>query len=150
MSGGVIGMAAILAFVGEPMVTFLYDERYRGAGPIVTLISLGYLPVLIAMSYHNLPIAAGHSGRFAAMVGVLAVCQVTCLLGGVYWFGIGGAALAPGVAAIGFYPVMLYVIRPYRGWDPVHDGAYFAVCLGLFGAVVWLRWHSISDLFVAT
>ena len=136
-------------FLADPLVTFLYDERYEGAGPMAVLIALGFLPVLVTQSYQRLPIAAGHSGRFAFLVISLAVLQSVVMILGVNWFGLGGIALAPGIAAIAFYPILVFSIQRYKGWDLYHDVFYFIITGGVVAIVFATQADRILPLFNA-
>ena len=101
------------------------------------------------MSYSSLPLAAGHSGRFAFIVTGLAVLQIGALIVGITSFGIGGAIIAPALAGVLFYPVQILLIRPYRAWDPYHDAGFSALAVAVVVAVIWLQGDIIAPLFAA-
>ena len=54
-------------------------------------------------------------------------------------FGAVGAALAPLPAMLLHYPILIYLIRRYKGWDPVHDAIFFVVALAGAAVVIWLN-----------
>ncbi len=147
LTGGVLFGSAVLAFIGIGLVEFLYDERYEAAGPFVALISLAMIPTIIISSYVRLALAAGHSGRFAILTIALALVQLSALILGIQNYGMGGLAVAPGVAALAFYPLLIASIRRYQGWDPLHDAGYFLVGIGIVGCVLWLNGDAIWPLF---
>jgi len=148
LTSGLVLSLSILALIGDPMIHLLYDTRYEGAGPILVLIAIATFPVLILMSYHDMPLAAGHSGRFAVLVTSLAVLSLGAAVVGARLFGLGGVAAAPGIAALLFYPVLLHLIRSYKGWDPVHDAVFLTLAVGVTILVVWLNGDRLLPLFV--
>lgn len=147
LSAGLIGTAGALALVGDPLIRLLYDVRYEQAGAVVTLIALAMLPRLITISYERMPLASGHSGRFAIMTIVRSLVQLGLLLFGVMNFGVLGAILAPAAAIFLTYPLQLWIIWPYRGWHAQHD-LMFAVAGGVIAILtLWLHWPVVSPLF---
>lgn len=147
ITGGILVGTMILALIGIELIEIMYDDRYEAAGPIVVLVSLSLIPGIVTFSYHRLLLAAGHSGRFAVLTVSLALLQLGVLIVGVQFFGIGGAAVAPGLAGLIFYPALVAMILRYRGWDPLHDGFYFAVGLILTCVVIWRDGDRIWPLF---
>ncbi len=139
MTGGMVLAIAVLALIGDWLVRFLYDARYYAAGPILVAISLGSLPVIILQSYQMMPLAYGHSGRYASFIILRAAIYMGTLLLTVPTYGMWGAAIAPGLSAIISYPVMIWAVRPYKGWDPVHDMVYFALAAALVGLMLWVH-----------
>ena len=114
---GMILLCAVLAFGGDHLIRVLYDPRYETAGLLLILIALAQLPVLIESTYGPMPLAAGHSGRFAAFVVISALIRVIVLYFAASFYGIIGVALAPAVASLLFYPIMLLLTRRYHQWD---------------------------------
>lgn len=119
------------AFIGEPLVKLLYDSRYQDAGPLVSLLAIAHMPLIIVSSYIHLALAAGHSGRFAFITSVFAVSQIGSMLILGSWFGLYGVISGLAVAPVLAYPILVWMIRPYRGWDVWHDIG-FALLVGLF------------------
>jgi len=148
ITAGLLAALAILAIAGDPLVRFLYDARYAAAGPAMTLIALALMPGVITVSYDRLPVAAGHTGRFAMLTMARGAVHVACLGTGTAAFGLAGAILAPAVALLLTYPLIVRVIRPYGGWDVVHDARFAAIGLAASAGVLWLRWPSLALLFV--
>ncbi len=147
VTGVILIGSTILALSGIVLIEFLYDARYEEAGPVVVLVSLALIPSIVTYSYHRLVLAAGHSGRFAVLTISLALVQLGVLILGIQNFGIGGAAIAPGVATLLFYPALVVLIVRYQGWDPLHDALYFACGLLLAGVVIWLNGDYLRPLF---
>ena len=149
MTGGMIVGIAILALIGDWLVRLLYDARYYDAGPILVAISLGSLPVIILQSYQMMPLAYGHSGRYATFIILRALIYMGTLLWMVPTYGIWGAAVAPGLSAILSYPVMIWSVRPYKGWDVIHDVVYFTLAAFIVGLVLWVHGGLLSAALAA-
>lgn len=140
-----MGLAAVLALFGHPLIEWLYDPRYEAAGVLVVLIAVASLPNLAISPYGAMILAAGHSGRFAAMMILLAGMRVLALLIGVAQFGLIGAALAPLVSTLLLYPAVIGFIRPYRGWVPGQDLAFSLIATGIGALAIWLNADIITQ-----
>jgi len=137
----IVAGTAIFVLIGDPMMRFLYDARYHLAGPMTVLVAMGVLPSLVTASYGSILLSNGRSDLNAVLTVVGAVLRVGAIYLGVVHYGVAGAALAPIVATILQYPLLVALIRPYRGWDLVHDLIYGA----LVGVVIWVGWYINSD-----
>jgi O-antigen/teichoic acid export membrane protein len=146
LTGLSLSIAASFALVGNWLVILLYDSRYEGAGPILVLLALSQFPSIITASYDSMALAAGHSGRYAVMVSCNALIRVIMLLFATTHFGVVGAALASLPAALIYYPILMYLIRPYRGWDPRHDMLYFAAAAAAAAVVFWANAETLAPL----
>lgn len=136
ITAGCIAGLIVLAFSGVWLVTSLYDPRFEGAGAFVVLVAVGLMPAVILASYAPLALAAGESRRFALVtIGAAVTQMVVMLLLGVA-MGIVGVIAGLAVAPVLFYPAMLFLLRRYRGWDPLHD-AVFALIMVICTAVVY-------------
>ncbi len=135
MTGVLLSGLLVLALIGEVLVTVLFDERYHGAGPLVIVIALSAMPRIILQSYPTLPLAYGHSGRFASLNIALAVSQLALVFLGAKFAGVIGAAVAPALSYLLYYPFLVVMVRRYQGWDVAHDVFYFAVALGIAATV---------------
>lgn len=147
VTGGLMAAAAFLALTGDWLIRFLYDPRYHAAGPVLVLIAVFSLPMLITHSYFKLPLASGQSGRYATMMITSALTQMTLLLILVPTYGLLGAAASPGLAAILTYPLLIWIIRPFKGWDPVHDTVFALAWLAIGAVAFWINWDVIVPLF---
>jgi O-antigen/teichoic acid export membrane protein len=136
---------AFLALIGDWLIRFLYDMRYEAAGPILILVALGGMPSAIIQTYDTLPLANGHSGRFAFFTIARAAVLISCLLLAVPHYGLWGAALAPTVTAILIYPLLIWVVAPYNSWDPIHDILFVALTVTLLTAVVWVHADTLIE-----
>lgn len=111
----------LLAFVGEPLVRFLYDPRYYGAGQLIVLIAVMQLPTLLLMTSDQAVLAAGDSRRFFIYTLLRTALVFTGLLAGWTFGGLAGAIVGQGVANLATYPVLVWLLRPHGAWDPRLD-----------------------------
>lgn len=139
LTTGTITMAAILAMLGVLIVTYLYDTRYHAAGPILVLLSLAMVPRLIIMSYDKILLANGNSRDFTIFTTITAVARILALLVLVSNFGLVGAAVSAAVVDIFAYPLLVYYVRPYNGWYPVHDIVFVALAFAITTLAFWVN-----------
>ena len=147
ISGAGIAAMAVLAFVGIPLVDFLYDERYALAGPIVVLFCLSLIPQIITLGTGELLLVSGDSWRAMHLTVARAVVQVPVLWFGVQWFGLAGAILAPAIAVIAVHPLRLHYARHYEGWDGVGELALLLLGVLPAGLACWLHREELAALF---
>jgi O-antigen/teichoic acid export membrane protein len=140
-----LGTSAI-ALIGVPLVALLYDPRYEAAGPVLVLVALAVMPRLITQSYEKLPLAAGHSGRYAAIMVISAAVQLGLTLIGVQAYGLVGAILAPVLSWCLVYPLIVCIARLYRGWSPLHDLTYILTALALAALTLWLWSDALAPI----
>ncbi len=146
LTGAVLTLLLIMAFIGPALIRFLYDARYLSSGPMVTLISIGLIPAVIGMTYDQAALAAGDSRSFFAFSATRAVVQVTFLMLGVTQFGLVGAMVAMGLTGVLVHPVLIWLARRHGVWDPLHDLGFALLGGGLAATAVWLHWSSIIGL----
>jgi O-antigen/teichoic acid export membrane protein len=127
----------LLAFAGDWLVRTLYDARYHGAGPVLVLMCLAVLPRVVTASYGTLLLAEGNSRHFTLLMIMGAVLQTGFIYLGVRLWGLPGVILAPLPASLIGYPVVVMLVRRYRGWDPLHDALFAALSLLGAGLVLW-------------
>ena len=147
LTAGLLAVVAIMALISVPLVELLYDPRYEAAAPVMTLITLSLIPQIITMSYLKLPLAAGHSGRYAIMLLSIALVQLAFLLWGASQAGLVGVALAPALTWIVAYPVLAWGIRPYRSHDPLHDALFAGIGVAITALALWLHRDAVMPLF---
>ncbi|UWQ23180.1 oligosaccharide flippase family protein [Jannaschia sp. W003] len=147
ISGAGIAVMAVLAFVGIPLVDFLYDERYALAGPIVVLFCLSLIPQIITLGTGDLLLVSGDSWRAMHLTVARAVVQVPVLWFGVQWFGLAGAILAPAIAVIAVHPLRLHYARRYEGWDGVGEVGLLLLGVLPAGLACWLHREELAALF---
>lgn len=144
---GMLLLMTFLALIGDWLIRVLYDVRYEAAGPILILVALGGMASAIIQTYDTMPLANGHSGRFAFFTTVRAAVLIACLLLTVPAYGLWGAALAPAVTAILIYPLLIWAIAPYKGWDPLHDILFATLAAVLAATVVWVHADTLRAAF---
>ena len=137
----------VLAFIGIPLVAFLYEPRYALAGPTIVLFALTKVPEIVFAAYDGVLLAHGDSRRFFYLLITIAVIQSALALFGVIWFGIPGAIVAPGLAALITYPLKAAFVQRYNAWDPKADMLFLILGLAVSGIACWLQWPAISALF---
>lgn len=121
----------VLALGGDWIVRVLYDVRYHDGGAMLILLAIATLPQLLILSYGESFLAAGHSGRFAFYMITRAVVQSACLILLIINFGLVAVPIALFVSTLVIYPLVAWMIRPYRAWDPLHDAT-----IGLVGGAL--------------
>lgn len=141
-----VGLLCMMGFASVPLVELLYDPRYALAGPVITLITLASLPRVIISNYGAVLLAAGDSRAFFSINLVTAIVQTGLMFLGAIYLGIFGVVLAKGAALMISYPLRIYQIRKYEGWDPKADLAFFAVGLTLTGTACWMYRDEIAGL----
>lgn len=143
---GSIGVAAMIAFLGELLITLLYDPRYHGAGPMLVLLSLSFIPTLIFDGYKSLLLANGNSRDFTTFSVLSAVLRIVLLIVLIRELSIIGAILAPFVVELLLYPLLVVFVRPYRGWYPGQDMLFVAIGALIMAAVFWSNAAALSLL----
>ncbi len=143
---GTLGLSVMLAYLGVALVEFLYDPRYAQAGPILVLFSLAMVPQLVFEGYSTVLLAGGDSRRFFFLQGATAAFQLLYLFVGVSWFGIFGAALAPGLAALTTHPLRIFYVHSYKAWDMRADIGFLSLGFALNGFACWLYWDEVMAL----
>lgn len=146
LTGSLLAISAILVVTGDFLVRFLYDERYTLAGPMLVLMTISQLPFVILSSYDQILLAAGDSKRFMKRIVIASIVQTTLLVLGVNYFGLIGAIIAPGLASLMVYPVLVSAVRRYDGWDRTHDLVYGAIALMI--AMVGIRINHVEIVYL--
>lgn len=103
---------------------------------MVVLVSVMQIPVLIGLTYDQAALASGRSRHFFVLQATRAALTVAGLWLGLAWGGLLGGLLGQGLAYLLAYPVLVWVARRERAWDPLHD-VFAALAGGL-----WHCWRS--------
>jgi O-antigen/teichoic acid export membrane protein len=149
LTAGLLGLAGLLAIFGDVIISTLYDDRYALAGPILVMLSMAYMPLIITETYPGLNLAAGDSKKFMIYMVSAATAQTLALVVGAWQFGLFGAAMAPGIAHLLIYPIVVAVARQKSGWDPLHDICYAIIAVLLCALAVWVNADAILMLWAA-
>ena len=146
VTGAMVAMALVLAAIGDGLIRLLYTPEYHMAGPILVFLTLAVLPTVIITSYSTLLMARGNSRGFFIILLVTALMQTGFLYFGVRTYGVVGAILAQPLAAIPVYPLILVMLRPYKGWDLRHDAGFAALAALWTAAVFWFKPDTLAAL----
>ncbi|MBU3077195.1 oligosaccharide flippase family protein [Sphingomonas quercus] len=139
-------LGGLLTLASVPLVNLLYDHRYTAAGPILALLGFSVTAQIATSNYDGAHLSHGNSKWHFNLICLQAIVQVVLSFLLISRFGLIGAVFALGVSSLVVYPFKAYVANRYRAWDPLADGATFALGLGFFGLSCVL-WHdSISAL----
>lgn len=150
LTGALVLLLSAMALLGPGLVGLLYDPRYLHSGAIVVLLSVALIPQAIGLSYDQAALAAGDSRRFFVFSAARSTLQIILLLAGVTYFGLIGAILGMGLAAILSHLVLIWLARAHRVWDGRHDALFGAIGLAA-AAVAWaLHWPGIAAMAQAT
>lgn len=141
-----MGIALVLALIGDILIRFLYTPDYHDAGQILVFFALAVQPGIIMGSYSTLLMARGNSRGFFLVLLFTAVVQTGVLYVGVRGYGVPGAIVAQPIAVIATYPLIQWMLRPYRGRDLRHD-LVFGLMAGLATALIfWLKPDTLAAL----
>lgn len=124
---------------GDWLVRLLYDSRYYDAAPLVALIAVAQAPSLLILSCDAAPLAMGDSRRFLVLTVARAILVPGGLLLGFELGGLPGAILGQGLGNLAAYPVLAWLLRPYRAWDPWLDVQFLGASAVLGALALWLN-----------
>ncbi len=142
-----ITVTVVLAFGGPAIISFLYDDRYRDAGGIVTLFSLSVVPLICLNSITTALMGLGNPRAMFFVIGSTAAVQTTFMVVGIQKFGVPGALLSPGLAVLTTYPIrMAYSVR-YRVFDGLQDIGLTLLGIGLVFVACMVNRDELSSLF---
>ncbi len=136
--GALVPAAWLLILFGEPLVGWLYDERYVEAGWMVEVLAVGAVGSIVTRTASPVLLAAGDSGRHLVLQVARAVLVLGPMLLGGLLGGLEGLLVGLAAGRIAQYPVLAWAIRPYGVWLPSLDlpalagtGLIVALRLGL-------------------
>lgn len=147
LSALIVAGLAVLALAGPWLVGVLYDDRYRAAGSVVTLVALVQIPAAICLTYDQAALAAGDSARFFRLSLFRAVATLSLLLLGAWVAGLGGALAGQALAGLLSYPVFIWLARTHSAWDPRHDAVFWTIGAAVAGGVLVQHGEKIRALF---
>ena len=149
VTGPLLLVAAVFGIFGNDIIQLLYDDRYAAAGPYLVLVALAAIPQVMVQSYHRAPLASGHSGKFATFQIATAIVRFGLLLALVPTFGLLGAVATLPLGTLILYPLMVYIMWPYRIWDPRHDMMAFVLWIVIAAGVLWWNADVVRPIFEA-
>ncbi|SMD03207.1 oligosaccharide flippase family protein [Primorskyibacter flagellatus] len=144
LTGGMFTLLFGFGLLGQWLIELLYTENYWQAGPILVALTVSLMPNLIVQGYAFVLLANGKSGTYTGFQLFRAVLQTTLLTIGLMQYGLIGALVAQPVAVLLTYPVLVYLIRPYKAEDPLHDIVFTVLTLLSAGIVFWLNGDALS------
>ncbi len=135
----VLSMQFLLAFSGLWLVDFLYDDNFLASGGIVVVVACMNIPYLIGMTYDYAALSQGDSRGVFILLLFKAAAQTSLFILGMEMYGLIGAFVGLWLSQILVHPVVIWLARRHRAWDPLHDVVYAAV--GLLTTVLILQYH---------
>jgi O-antigen/teichoic acid export membrane protein len=135
LAGALLPLAVFLV-AGPWLIEFLYDDRYRSAGGLLQILSLGAAAAVLRVLSEPFLLARGDSR--ARMI--LSLCEAILLLAGLavggVFFGLPGF-LAGYVAAQFLTLIPAAVLLRKAGVAPTCDSAAFLGAMAFFAALGW-------------
>ncbi|MTH77827.1 oligosaccharide flippase family protein [Paracoccus aestuariivivens] len=135
-----LAVGITLALIGPWLVSHLYDPRYARAGGMLVVIASIQLLVVVPISYESAALAAGDSRAFFVLQCSRATIYFSLVLAGTWFFGLTGLLAGQALAQLCCYPVVVWLARRQRAWDPRHD--IVAIAIALAGAACALIMHA--------
>lgn len=146
LSTGASGLLVGMAIAGPWLVDLLYDDRYLLSGAIIVVLSVGFIPLVMGLTYDQAALAAGDSRRFFVYNATRSTLQVALLLVGAFYAGLIGAIVGMGISMVLSHFLLIWLARAHNAWDGKHD-LIFAVIGSLAGGfALWLHWDAILAL----
>lgn len=127
----------LLSFFAQPLIEFLYDDRYAGAGPLLALMALNGALGLLGMPYGNLLLAQGRSDLHALTMFLHAGISIVGLFAGFYVFGLVGLLIGVGISSVIVFLVAMLIAlrRGYATW--ALDLLALGIVLVFYAFTVW-------------
>lgn len=145
-----LGLLAVLAFGGVPIVRLLYRPEYHQSGAIAVALSCVLMLQVIGLSYDQSALAAGDSRRFFIVTLTRAVLQTGFFLAGVTVWGLAGALIGQAAAVVLAHPLLAWLAWRNGVWDPRHDLLFFALVAVLVALALALNLAEVSTLVPAS
>ncbi len=139
LTGGILSMLWLMAWIGPWLVDVMYDDRYAHAGPVIVLLTSCLAPSIIVLTYDRATLAAGNTRAFFFYTATRALAQTALFLLGVSHFGLTGGIVALGLAVFVAYPMLMRQVRPYEVQDPLHDLFYLSLSVVICGGALWFH-----------
>jgi O-antigen/teichoic acid export membrane protein len=140
----------VMALTGPWLVDALYDDRYISSGAIVVVLSIGFIPLVIGMTYDQAALAAGDSRRFFIYNALRSTLQVLLLLAGAIYAGLIGAIVGMSLSMILSHFALIWLARAHHAWDWRHDFWFAALGVAVAWLALWLHWDAIAAMSAAT
>ena len=125
LTGGMFPILVGLVLFGEPLVALLYDDRYREAGWMLEILSIGMIGSLVTVSANGILLGMGDSFRHMQLQLARSLLLVAGMAIGGVLGGLRGLLVGMTIARFLEYPALVVLIRRYGVWLPWLDLATF-------------------------
>lgn len=122
-----IAVCGIITIVSVPMINFLYDSRYKDAGPILALLGFTITTQIFSSNYDGCYLNTGNSKQHFYIVSIQAFLQLISAGFLISQYGLLGAIFASAATMLISYPYRAYVAHKNGAWDPLTDLSILAV-----------------------
>jgi O-antigen/teichoic acid export membrane protein len=130
----------ILTLAGDNIIDLLYDDRYKPAGWMLQILSLGSAATIVNLTLSPILLAVGNSRMFLIMV-IVKTTLVFITMGVSYYIAdFQGIVIGIAISNFLFYPVIILGTRKYGLWTPIVDFSYFLVILVIL-VIGWKIWY---------
>lgn len=146
VSLGIFSLICVLAFAGPWLVILLFDDRYALAGGVVVLLSVYKMMQSVGVTYDQVALSAGDSRRYFLYTFTRAVLQIAFLFLGVSKLGLVGGIVGMAIAVICAYPMLIYLARRYKAWDPWHDLLWFVAGIVISGLAIFINIDAVRAI----
>lgn len=137
-------ITALFAFGGAWLVRALYDPRYHEAAGIVVLVAVMQVPSLLILTCDLAALAMGDSRRYFRLTLARAVLVTGGLFVGLEVGGLAGAVVAQGIGNLAAYPVLAWLLKPYKAWDPGLDAGFLGAAAAIGALALWVNGASLA------
>jgi O-antigen/teichoic acid export membrane protein len=114
-------VALFFVLWGNHFMSFLYDQRYAGSGPMLQLLAMGSLVGVVGGSYNGLLWAKGMMRASTVLLALQISVQIVGMLIGNYVLGEKGVILSAAVVGWLLYPAQAYAHWRIGLWMPRID-----------------------------
>ena len=126
------------AILAPRIIDFMYDARYREAGWILRILTIGSIVQICTATLSPLVLAKGESRRHTMLMISRLLLTVSAMLVGGVLAGASGMVVGYALAPLLFYPVLVHAaLRPYRVWTPRLDLCAVLLSIGIVLLGVW-------------
>lgn len=131
-----VPLFGVLSLLANLVVTILYDDRYKTAGPILAVMALVGAMRTLPMFYQNALLSIGQSKENFFSTGVIAFANVIFLIVGFELAGLYGLLMAPGFAYLVGHVATSVIVKKY-GWLSWKADVIFFLLMTLFTAATY-------------
>jgi O-antigen/teichoic acid export membrane protein len=111
----------LMVFLGDDFIHFVYDERYADAGWMLQILVAGSISGAIMATISPVLLAVGNSFKNLIFTASQLGFQIIGMLVGAYVAGVEGFIIGIAISELLCYPILVYLIYPYKVWLPMLD-----------------------------